>query len=132
MLAEPKPATLRRVSPQHPEPLANEPTSPPSSSTREDDPGEPLCLTLLLQEAERSPEGAENLRQYLQSRSGSCSDSPSDSECLDCYTPLLREMEREQAGLPEEALDEAEIEFRRRAGIWPPSPPSPGDCSGTK
>lgn len=31
---------------------------------------EPLCLTLLFQEAEQSPEGAENLRLYLQSRSG--------------------------------------------------------------
>ena len=32
---------------------------------------EPLCLTLLLREAEQSPEGAENLEQYLRSRAGS-------------------------------------------------------------
>ena len=40
---------------------------PPLPSVSSD---EPLCLTLLLQEAEQSPEGAENLRLYLQSRSG--------------------------------------------------------------
>ena len=32
-------------------------------------PDEPLCMTLLLREADETPQGAENLRKYLESQS---------------------------------------------------------------
>lgn len=54
-----------------PEPQPASTPAPPAEPIASD---EPLCMTLMLQEADESLEGAENLRRYLQSRAD-CSDA---------------------------------------------------------
>jgi hypothetical protein len=56
------------VVPQAPDTSSSLPNSPADSRPK---PAEPLCLTLLMQDAEKTAEGAANLQRYLQSHADS-------------------------------------------------------------